>query len=234
MALAGQGFTGKRPTGKVATPAPPEGRRPTRCHPARLGERRRAIALHAVLLAPRPVPVARARHAGVGDAPPVRVLGPSGVAPAGRAATVAPMEDGAAPPRSAVTVAQRARAASTPATSRRCSTRCANAALSPRVSSTDPGKKDRAVVGVQQGQADARVPVLDGPGDGEPSRRLRARLRRARASDPCGGARRADPFRTGSAQGAARDRRPRARRRDGGRPDQLLHAQHPEEPGRDR
>ncbi len=28
---------------------------------------------------------------------------------------------------------------------------------------TDPGKKTRAVVGVQQGQADARVPVLDRP-----------------------------------------------------------------------
>lgn len=42
-----------------------------------------------------------------------------------------------------------------------------------------PGQEERAVVGVQQGQADARVPVLDRSGHGEPQDELRACVRHA-------------------------------------------------------
>ena len=234
MALAAAGLHREAPRGEGRSQAPPEGGRPTRRDPARLGERRGAVALHAVLLAcSGPYPSRRARHARVGTHHLFEYWG--------HQASLLPVEQH---PLHRWKMAQHRhdRQSAWLIDLEKKHPGYIEAVLDevrergPLAAGelSDPGKKSGPWWGYSKGKQTLEYLFWTGQVTANrrtnfervydvPERAIPAEVLAAPT-----------PTEHGGPQGAARDRRAGARCRHRGRPHELLRAQRPEEPGRDR
>ena len=191
--------------------------------PDRLGQRARARPLPARVQPPRPLRPRGSRPAlPPRSAASVRVLGPRGVAAAGRTPAAASLAHG---PRRATRRGAEcdASSASGRSWSPTSSHRYASVGRSPPPSSTTIGRDaSRAVVGLVGRQAGDRVAVLVRPGELGAPAALRAALRPPRAGAAARGSRRPDARGRGGPARAGANRRPLARGGGRARPARLL------------